>query len=106
VGAGIPVTSYDLGILVDQAAKPISAEDPDVSSPCGRMSTPGRRTVVQRPVGAVRVIGILAQDQPQVPLAGDQQPVLASGATQVGQQVSAAAHDPGRCRWGVSQRQR
>jgi hypothetical protein len=32
--------------------------------------------------------------------------VLASGAVQVGQLVSAAARDPGRCRWGVSRLQR
>jgi hypothetical protein len=38
------------------------------------MRAPGRRTLLQRPVRAmlVIVIDVLAQDQPKVPLAGDQ----------------------------------
>ena len=40
---------------------------------------PGRRPLRQRPMRPVRVvvIGVLAEDQPQVPLVGDQHPVQA-----------------------------
>lgn len=48
------------------------------------MWTPGRRALLHGPVRAmdVVVIDVLAQDQPQVPFAGDQHPVqaLAAGA--------------------------
>ena len=48
------------------------------------MRAPGRRVLLRCPVRAmlVVVIGVLAQDQPQVPFAGDQHPVqaLAAGA--------------------------
>jgi hypothetical protein len=48
------------------------------------MLATGGRPLVKRPVRPVRVVmvGVLAEDQPQVPFAGDQHPVqaLAAGA--------------------------
>ena len=48
------------------------------------MRPPGRRGLLEHPVRAMQVvmIGVLAEDQPQVPSAGDQPPVraLAPGA--------------------------
>ena len=46
------------------------------------MRTTGRRILLQRPVRTVDVVmvGVLADDQPQVPLAGDQHPVQALAA--------------------------
>jgi hypothetical protein len=49
-GAENPVTLCDLGILADQAAEPLPAQNPDVRGPSGRMRTPGRRALVQCPV--------------------------------------------------------
>jgi Helix-turn-helix of DDE superfamily endonuclease len=84
VGAGNPVTSRDLGVFVDQTAEPVPSQDPDIRAQGGRMLAPGRRALVERPVRAmdVTVIDVLAQDQLQARLAGDQHPVqaLAPGA--------------------------
>jgi hypothetical protein len=46
------------------------------------MLVPGGRALEERPVQRVRVvvIGVLAEDQPQVPLAGDERPVQAFAA--------------------------
>ena len=46
------------------------------------MRTPCRRALLQCPVRPMSVvmIGVLAEDQPQVPLAGDQHPVQALAA--------------------------
>jgi hypothetical protein len=73
VGAKYPVNLCDLGILADQAAEPVPAENPDIRARSGWMRTPGRRALLQHPVRAmlVIVIDVLAQDQPQVPFARD-----------------------------------
>jgi hypothetical protein len=62
---------------MNQAAESVSAQNPDVLAQSGWMQAPGRRTLAQCPVRTVRVVvvGVLAQDQPQVPFAGDQQPI-------------------------------
>jgi hypothetical protein len=83
VGAENPVTLCDLGIFPDQAAEPIPPENANVGFQGMWMRPPGGRVLLQCPVGPVRVvIDVLAQDQPQVPFAGDQHPVqaLAAGA--------------------------
>jgi hypothetical protein len=84
VGAGNPVILCDLRIFADQPAEPVPAENPDAGVRSGRMRTPAGRTLFQRPVRPVRVsvIGIFAEDRPQVPFPGDQHPVqaLAAGA--------------------------
>jgi hypothetical protein len=74
VGAEYSVTLCDLGIFVDQAAEPVPPQDPDIRVRSGRMITPGGRALAERPVRAMNVIvlDVLTQDQPQVPLAGDQ----------------------------------
>jgi hypothetical protein len=66
VGAESAVTLCDLGILADQAAEPIAAENPDIGTCSTRMRTSDRRALLQRAVGPmdVVVIGILAEDQP------------------------------------------
>lgn len=84
VGADNPVTSCGLGILVDQAAEPVSAQNQDVGLRSGWMRTPGGRALLQCPVRPVRVVvvDVLTQGQAHVPFAGDQYPVqaLAAGA--------------------------
>jgi hypothetical protein len=67
---------------MDQAAEPVPAQNPDVRARSGWMRTPGRWTLVHRPVRAMQivVIGVLIKDQPQVPFPGDQHPVQAVGA--------------------------
>ena len=79
VGAEYPVTSRDLGIFVDQAAESVAPQDPGGRAHSGRMLTLIWRSLAQRPVRPVRieVLDVLAQDQAQVPLAGDQHPVQA-----------------------------
>src|SRR5260370_18501281 len=79
VGAEYPVTLCDLVIFVDQAAEPVPPQDPDIRVRSGRMITPGGRALAERPVRAMNVIvlDVLTQNQPQVPLAGDQHPVQA-----------------------------
>ena len=80
----IRVTLCDLGVFVDQAAEPVPSQDPDIRSRNGRRLTPSGRALAERPVRAMNVIvlDVLTQDQPQVPLAGDQHLVqaLAAGA--------------------------
>jgi len=81
VGAENPVTLCGLGILADQAAWPVPAHYPDACARSGRMRTRGGWPLVQcpvRPAGVV-VIGVLAEDKPQVPLACDQHPVWSFG---------------------------
>src|SRR5690348_7597589 len=84
VGADNPVTLCDPGILTDQAAEPVLAQNPDVGVQSGWMRTPGAWALLQCPVRPVRVvvIDVPAQGQAQVPLTGDQCPVqaLAAGA--------------------------
>lgn len=69
---------------MDQAAEPIPAKDPHGCGRSGQTRVPARRSLPQRPVRPMQIvmIGILAKDQPQVSLAGDQHPVqaLAAGA--------------------------
>ena len=82
MGAGNPVTLCDLGIFVDQAAEPISPQNPDISAWGWCVRRSGGRILVEcpvRPAGVV-MVGVLAQDQPQVPFAGDQHPVQALAA--------------------------
>jgi hypothetical protein len=79
VGAEYPVALCDLGIFVDQAAEPVPPQDPDILAHSGLRLTPSGRALAQRPVRAMNIIvlDVLTQDQPQVPLAGDQHPVQA-----------------------------
>ena len=84
VGAGNCVTLCDLGVFVDQAAEPVAAQDAHSGHFGRRMLTPGGRVLLQgsvRPMDVI-VVDVLAEDQPQVPSAGDQPPVgaLAPGA--------------------------
>ncbi len=81
VGAENGATSCDLGVFVDQAAEPIPAQDAYAPHFRRRVHTSAGRVLLQRPVRRL-VIGILAQDKPQVPLARDQHPIeaLAAGA--------------------------
>ena len=76
--------SYRLGDLRACGAEPVPPRNPDTCACCGRILPPGGRVLARRPVRpvAVIVIGVLAEDQPQVPFAGDQHPVqaLAAGA--------------------------
>ena len=72
----------DLGIFVDQAAEPVSAHNAYTGHFRRRVRAPCGRVLLQcpmRPVDVV-VIGVLAEDQPQVPLTGDQQAVQALAA--------------------------
>jgi hypothetical protein len=57
---------------MDQAAEPVPPQDPDIRAHSGRTLTLGGRPLAERPVRAMNVIvlGVLTQDQPQVPLAG------------------------------------
>jgi hypothetical protein len=67
---------------VDQAAEPVPPQNPGACACCGRILAPGGRLLVQGPVRpvAVIVIGVLVEDEPQVPFAGDQHPVQAAHA--------------------------
>ena len=84
VGAENSVTLCDLGIFVDQTPEPVPPQDPNIGAQSGRMLASGGRAPAERPVQAMNVvmIDVFAQDQPQVPLAGDQHPIqtLAPGA--------------------------
>jgi hypothetical protein len=77
VGAEYCVTSCDLGVFVDQAAEAVAPQNPDTCASYGRILASGGRVLVQRPVRPVGVvvIGALAEDQLEVPFAGDQHPV-------------------------------
>ena len=57
VGAENPVTLCDPGILVDLVAEPVPAEIPDVCAWSSWLPTPGRRTLLQRPVPSANGIG-------------------------------------------------
>ena len=76
--------SRDLGVFVDETAETVPSQDAGICARSGRILALGGRALVERPVGAmdVVVIDVLAQDQLQVSLAGDQHPVqaLAPGA--------------------------
>src|SRR6185437_11246714 len=95
-----PVTLCDLGIFTDQAAEPVPSQDPDTWVHKGRMLTPGGRALAERPVRAMNVIvlDVIAQDQPQVPLAGDQHPVQAL-APDAGNSPLRDRVRPGRPHW-------
>ena len=72
---------------MDQAAEPVPPQDSGIQAHSGRTLAPGGRSLTQCPVRTMNVIvlGVLSQDQPQVPLTGDQHPVqaLAAGAAAV-----------------------
>jgi hypothetical protein len=76
VGAGNRVIPCDLGILADQPAESAPSQDLGICAWSRRLRTPGRRAVPQGPVRAmsVAVIGVLAEDQPQLPFTRDQPP--------------------------------
>ena len=67
---------------MDQAAEPVAAQNAHTGHFGRRMQAPGGRFLLQCPVRPVSVvvIGVLAEDQPQVPLTGDQQAVQALAA--------------------------
>jgi hypothetical protein len=73
------VTACDLRIFVDEAAEAVPSENAHIRHGCGWTGTPGGRVLVHCPVRPVAVVVIraLAEDQPQVPFAGDQHPVQA-----------------------------
>ena len=79
VGAEYCVTSCDLGVFMDQAAEAVSAQDAQTGHVARWVRAPAGRVLLQRPVRPMDVVvaGVLAQDKPQVPFAGDQHPVQA-----------------------------
>jgi hypothetical protein len=82
VGAENYVALCCLGILVDQAAQPVPARNLDTCAFGRRIRASAGRPLAEcpvRPVGVV-VVGVLAEDQMQVPFAGDQHPVQALAA--------------------------
>jgi hypothetical protein len=82
VGAGNCVALYGLGILVDQAAETVSAQNPDICSRGRRMRAPGWRALPQgpmRPVSVV-VIDVLPENEAEMPFSCDQEPVQAFAA--------------------------
>jgi hypothetical protein len=81
-GCRKPCQLCDLGIFTDQAAEPVAPHHPDIRAYCGRMRASSGRFVLQRPVRPMKVamVYVLAEDQQQVPLAGDQHPVQAFAA--------------------------
>jgi hypothetical protein len=84
LGAENGVTLSGLGVFVDEAAEAVLPQNPHAAHLCGWAGTPGGRILLRRPVRPVAAVmtGVLAEDQPQVPFAGDQHPVqaLAAGA--------------------------
>jgi hypothetical protein len=81
VGAENPVTLCDLGILADQAADSVTPHYPYIGAWSRWMRASGRRALLQRPMGPMSVVvGVLAQNESQVPFAGDQQPIQALAA--------------------------
>jgi hypothetical protein len=87
VGAGNYVTSCNLRVFADEAAEPLPAQNLHTGHTARCMHASCGQVLLQHPVRPVRivVIGIFAEDQPQVPLAGDQHPVQA---------LTAGAGDP------------
>jgi hypothetical protein len=80
VGAGIHVVSRDLRILMDQSAEPVPAQNAHAGHAGGWLCAADGRVLPQCPVACGRCsvdVDVLAQDQPQVPFAGDQHPVQA-----------------------------
>jgi len=79
VGAEILSSHATWVLFMDQAAEPVPSQDPDIRAQSRRKLAPGGRALAERPVRAmdVLVIDVLAQDQLQVPVAGDQHPVQA-----------------------------
>jgi len=73
------VTLCDLGVFVDQAAKPVPPQNPNTRALHGWMPASAGRVLVQRPVlpMAVKVIGVFTEDQPEMPFVGNQHPVRA-----------------------------
>ena len=79
VGADNTVTSRDLRIFVDQAAKPVTSPDAEVVVGRCDVSPAGRWFLAEglvRPAGVV-VIDVFAEDLVQVSPAGDEDPVSA-----------------------------
>ena len=72
VGAGNCVTLCDLGVFMDQAAEPVPAQNTPAPSLPWADAPSGGWVLLQRPVRPmdVVVVGVLAEDQPQVPSAG------------------------------------
>ena len=66
VGAENYVPLCDLGVFVDQAAKPVPAQNAHIGLSRWRMRPPCGRVLLQCPVRpvSVAVIDALAQDQP------------------------------------------
>src|ERR1039457_5492948 len=79
VGADNLVTSCHLGIFMDQAAEPVPAYNAHIGHFDRRIRTYGGRLLLQCPVRTVSVVvvGVLPEDQPQMPLANDEHPVQA-----------------------------
>jgi hypothetical protein len=71
-------------VSIREAAESVPAQNTHIGHVARWMYASCRRVLLQCPVRPVRivVVGVFAQDQPQVPLAGDQHPVqaLAAGA--------------------------
>jgi hypothetical protein len=70
VAADNPVSLCDLGIFMDQTADPVPAQNVRTRNFGWRIRAAGGRRLLQylvRAVGVV-VVGVLAEDQPQVPL--------------------------------------
>jgi hypothetical protein len=67
---------------MDQAAEPVPAQNARTSRFGRRIRASGRRLLLQCPVRTVKVVvvGVLAEDQPQVTFASDQHPVRALAA--------------------------
>jgi hypothetical protein len=81
MGARYCVTVCDLGILLDQAAEPVPPQNPGTCAFGRRILLPAGRVLVQRPVrpmGAV-MVGVLAEDKPQVPVAGEVRSIRGKG---------------------------
>ena len=96
MGAGNGVTLCDLCVFADDAAETVSPQNTHAAHFYGWMETPGGRILLQRPVRTMSVvmIGVLAEDQPQVPFADDQHPVqaLAAGAAHPALRDRVASH--------------
>jgi hypothetical protein len=56
VSAEYCVTSCDLGVFVDEAAGPVSLQNPDTCACGGRTLASGGRVLVQRPVRPMGVV--------------------------------------------------